>query len=201
MPRKIISNWSSLFFASVVLTFSHALVADDVIESINEGLEAYKEGALKDAVESLNYASQLIQQMKGENLQTFLPEPLEGWEAQQASSQSAGAGMFGGGITAERSYRKGNSRINVNIITDSPMIQGMMMMFSNPMFASSEGGKLKKIKRHKAMVKYDPNNQSGEIKIMAADRIMVNIDGSKVTEADLMEYAKAIDYKKLSNNF
>lgn len=195
------STWLVAALAAAALVSPINGSADDVIESINEGMEAYKEGAFKDAVESLNYASQLIQQMKGENLTTYLPEPLEGWSATEASSQSAGAAMLGGGITAERSYNKGNSQVNISIITDSPMMQGMMMMFSNPMFASSDGGKLKKIKRQKAVVKFNAANGSGEIQVMAADRIMVNINGSNVSEADLVAYAKAIDYKKLTSNF
>lgn len=201
MHKQQISKWFLSIFTAAALISPNYLMADDVMDSINEGIEAYKEGAYKDAVESLNYASQLIQQMKGENLTSYLPEPLEGWTAQTANSQTAGAAMFGGGITADRSYSKGNSQINISIITDSPMMQGMMMMFSNPMFASSDGGKLKKIKRQKAVVKYDANNKSGEIQIMAGDRIMVNVDGSNVSEADLMSYAKALDYKKLTNNF
>lgn len=53
--------------------------------------------------------------------------------------------MFGGGVTAEGSYVKDDSRVDVKIITDSLMMQGMVMMFSNPMIATSDGGKLQKI--------------------------------------------------------
>lgn len=196
-PKKWL--YSTLLAACIAIPVNS--MADDVLDSINEGLEAYKEGEYKDAVESLNYASQLIQQMKGENLQSFLPDALDGWKAKKASSQSAGAAMFGGGITAEREYAKGNSNISVSIITDSPMMQGMMMMFSNPMFASSDGGKLKKIKREKAMVKYDAGNKSGEIQVMVDDRILLNVTGNRVSEEDLMSYAKAVDFKKLKKNF
>lgn len=187
---------------AVILSMTTAsAMADDVEDSINEGMEAYKAGEFKDAVESLNYASQLIQQMKGQNLESLLPEPLDGWEAQTAKSNSSGASMFGGGVSAERTYRKGNSSIDVSIITDSPMIQGMMMMFSNPMFASSDGGKLKKIKREKALVKYKPADNSGEIQVMVDNRILLTVRGSEVSEDDLMAYAKAVDFKKLEDNF
>lgn len=178
-----------------------AVWADDVENSIKEGLESYKDGEFKDAVESLNYASQLIQQMKGQNLESLLPAPLAGWKAEDSKSASAGSAMFGGGVSAERTYLKGRSRVGITIITDSPMMQGMMMMFSNPMFATSDGGKLTKIKREKAIVKYNAADKSGEIQVVVDNRILVTIDGSDVSEDTLMDFAKAVDFKKLEDNF
>lgn len=183
----------------VLIAFSFPGYADDIEDSINEALQYYKSSEYKDAVESLNYASQLIQQKKGKGLESFLPEPLKGWSAQKASSQAAGAAMFGGGITVERKYTKDSSSISISIITDSPLMQGMMMMFSNPMFAASDGGKLERIGRQKAIVKFDPNSKQGEIKIVVANRYLVLIEGREISKEDMKEYAKAIDFKKLKS--
>lgn len=183
----------------VLVAFSTVVWADDITSSINEALQYYKNGEYTDAVESLNYASQLIQQKKGSGLEAFLPEPLSGWTAQAPTSQAAGAAMFGGGVTAERRYSKGSSSITLQIITDSPLMQGVMMMFSNPMFAASDGGKLEKIAGQKAIVKCDPVNKKGEIKIVVANRFFVLIEGNGITKEDLKGYAAAIDYKKLAS--
>lgn len=183
----------------VLMLFSFSGYADDIEDSIKEGLQYYKSGEYKDAVESLNYATQLIQQKKGKGLESFLPEPLKGWTAQKASSQAAGAAMFGGGVTAEREYSKGSSSISIKIITDSPIMQSMMMMFSNPMIATSDGGKLERIGRQKAIVKFDPDNKEGDIKIVVANRFLILIEGRETTMEDMKAYAKAIDYKKLKS--
>jgi len=183
----------------ILMAFSAAGYADDIEDSIKEALQYYENGEYKDAVESLNYASQLIQQKKATGLESFLPEPLSGWTAQKTSSQAAGASMFGGGITAERKYSKGSSSIAVKIITDSPLMQSMMMMFSNPMLATSDGGKLERIGRQKAIVKFNPNSKRGEIKIVVAKQFLVLIEGRGITKEDLKGYAKAIDYKKLQS--
>lgn len=182
----------------ILIAFSPLSYADDVKDSIKEALEYYDEGDYSGAVENLNYATQLIQQKKSENLTAFLPQPLDGWTAQEPTSQSVGAAMFGGGVTAERRYTKDDSNITVQIVTDSPMLQSMMMMFSNPMFASSDGGKMEKIKRQKAIVKYDPSTEQGEIQIIVAKRFLVTINGDNISKDDLKAYAKGIDYKKLS---
>jgi len=181
-----------------LMIFSQPLFADDVTDSIKEGLDAYNEGEYSDAVDSLNYASQLIQQKKSENLTTFLPEPLEGWTSKKPKSNAAGSSMFGGGITATRAYIKGKNNITIEIVADSPLLQSMMMMFSNPMYATSDGGKLEKIKRQKAIVKFDPDTARGDIKIVIANRFLVTVKGNRTTEEDLKAYAKAIDYKKIT---
>jgi hypothetical protein len=183
--------------AASLVVFSGTSHADDVEDSINEALEYYHDGEYKDAVESLNYATQLIQQKKGGVLETLLPEPLDGWSAQPPSSQAAGAAMFGGGVTAERTYSKNSSSVDIKIITDSPIMQSMMMMFSNPMFAASDGGKLERIGRQKAIVKFDATSKQGEINIVVDKRFLVTIEGSDVSAEELKAYAEAIDYKKL----
>ncbi len=188
---------AGLFF--ILMAFPVTGYADDIEDSIKEALRYYENGEYKDAVENLNYASQLIQQKKGKKLEAFLPGPLSGWTAQAPDSQAAGASMFGGGVTAERKYNKGSSSIVIKIITDSPLMQGMMMMFSNPMLATSDGGKLERIGRQKAIVKFNPNKNQGDINIVVANQFLVLIEGRGISKKDLKEYAKAIDYKKLQS--
>jgi hypothetical protein len=172
--------------------------ADDVTETIGEALKSYESGEFSTAVEDLNYALELIKQKKSEGLQNYLPEPLAGWTAKDATSQTAGAAMFGGGLSAERIYKKDKGRVTISIMADSPVLQGMMGLFTNPMFATSDGGKLERINRQKAIVKYDKEREKGDIKIVVAKRFMVTIEGTKVSREDLVAYAKGIDYKKMS---
>ncbi len=186
---------ATLLFVSVV---SSPVLADDVTDTINEALKQYGNGQLTDAVQSLDYASQLIRQKKGVELEAFLPEPISGWNAEDATSQSMGSAMFGGGITAERSYVKGDSRVNVKIITDSPMMQGMMMMFSNPMMATADGGKLERINGERAIVKYSDTNKDGNINIVIGGRFLITVEGTDVARQDLIAFAQGIDFKKLA---
>ncbi len=189
----------SMIAAMALVVFCFPVYADDIVDSINEGLEYYKDGAYSEAAGSLNYAVQLIQQKKGESLQSLLPEPLKGWAAEDADSQAMGAAMMGGGITASRHYTREDSSVDVQIMTDSPMLQAMMMMFSNPMIAASDGGKMEKINGQKAIVKYDQGEQRGEINVVVANRFLVTVEGYDVSAKDLKAYAGAIDYKKLAD--
>lgn len=186
-------------FSVVTFAFSTAAVADDVTDYINESLQYYKDGQYSDAVDSLNFAEQLIQQKKSAGLEAFLPEPLKGWNATIATSQAASSAMLGGGITAEREYSKGDSSIQIQIMADSPMLQGVLMMMSNPMFATSDGGKMERIGKQKAIVKFNPNTKEGDIQIVVANRFLVSIEGQGITNKVLKDYAKAINYDKMSN--
>lgn len=182
----------------LVPPISNPVLADEVTDSINEGLKHYQSGEFADAVQSLDYASQLIRQKKGGQLEAFLPEPPPGWQAEAAKSQAMGSAMFGGGVTAERTYVKGDSRVEVKIITDSPMMQGLLVLFSNPMMATADGGKLEKINGEKAIVKYRIDSKDGDINIVIANRFLVTVEGNDVTREDLTAFAQGIDFKKLA---
>ena len=140
----------------------------------------------------------MIRQKRGEDLKVFLPDPLSGWKAKEATSSAVGAGMLGGGISVERLYQKGSSSVTTQIVTDSPLLQSTMMMFSNPMFATAGGGKMTKIGGEKAIVNYQSENQGGEVTIMVAGRFLVSVTGKKVSREDLTSYAGKINYKKLA---
>lgn len=186
---------SALLLSLMILAGS--AYANDIEDSIKEALVFYEEGALKDAVESLNYASQLIRQEKGKQLTELMPEAPDGWTVKNIEAKSVGAAMFGGGITIDGAYTKDKANVSVQLITDSPIMQSMGMLFSNPMMATSDGGKLERIGREKALIKYNKQKQRGEIRMIIADVYLIMINGRNVTEDELKMFAKAFDVKKM----
>ncbi|MGH8018989.1 MAG: hypothetical protein ACREIA_11975 [Opitutaceae bacterium] len=181
-----------------LLSGNVALQADDVTDTIEEAVKAYNEGDFVVASQSLETATQLIKQKRAEGLTKFLPQAPSGWEAMDATSQAASASFFGGGVTAEREYTKGGSSVTIKILTDSPMMQGVMMMMGNPMFANADGGKLIRLKGQRAIVKYAADDKSGSVNVVVGGAILVEIDGNECTEDDLMAFANAIDYPGLA---
>ena len=186
-----------ILFMSALFIIPGAVFADEITDSIEEAKEYYKEGDYVEAANSLDYASQLIRQKRSGNLESLLPEPLAGWSAEDVKSKAAGPGYLGGMISAKRKYKKNKSSVTIEIITDSPALQSMVMLFSNPAYAAADGGKLTKIKRQKAIIKYHPSKKNGEINIVVAKQYLVSVKGRNVNENDLVDYASAIDYKTL----
>jgi len=180
------------------LLSSGPLCADEVTDSISQGLEQYKKGSYAEAMGSLNYASQKIGQIKADTLKVLIPQPLSGWTADEVVSQAAGTAMFGGGLSAEGRYHKGDqTNVTVKIVTDSPLLQSMMMLISNPMFASSSGGRLEKINNQTAIVKYETQAKQGDINVVIAGKVLVTVEGNGVSQDELMAYAKAVGYEKI----
>jgi hypothetical protein len=176
---------------------SAPLRADDVTDSVDEAMKAYKDGDYAMAASSLDAAAQLIRQKRAESFARFLPDAPSGWTAEDATTGAAGAAMFGGGITAERRYTKGDASVSVKMVTDSPMMSAVMMMMNNPMFLSSgENGKLERIKGQKALVKHD--GEEGEINIAVAGTLLVTIEGDGVSAAEMKAFAEAVDYAKVA---
>ena len=185
-------------FVFALMTFSINAFADEIMLSIDEAAKYYKDGRYSAALESLDYASQLMRQKRADTLETFLPEALPGWKGQDVSSESVGPAMLGGMFSAQRTYLKDTSRITVSI-TDSPAFQSIMKMFSTLMLSATGSGRLKRIKGQKANIRYDADRREGEITVMVADQCMVTVKGKNVSKDELLSYASVVDYDKLKN--
>ncbi len=189
-----------VIFATFILTTSFITsgYADEVTNLIKDALKQYKNGDYVEATNNLDYASQLIRQKKQDQLQSFLPKPLDGWTSEDESPQAVGTAMLIGGATAKRNYYKGSSIITIGIIADSPFLQSIMTLFNIPLIATASGGKLEIVKGQKAIVTYKPIDQQGEIKIIVAGRILITLNGTNVSKQDIIAYANEINYKKIA---
>ncbi len=193
-----IRNTAGIFLCLYLLMPSFVLAEeqDPVIQTIEKALQEYKDQNFSNAATDLDYASQLIRQKKGEALTAFLPEALEGWTAREGTSQATTSSLFGGGLTAERTYTKDDAKINITILTDSPLLQPMIMIFSNPIFAAS-AGQFELINGHKGIIKYQ--NTGGDINIVVNNRFLVTVKGTRVSREDLIAYAKNINLKGIAD--
>ena len=142
----------------------------------------------------------MVLQKKSEQMRALLPEAPPGWETEKTKSQAVGAEMLGGGITISRTYSKGEATVHLEVIADSPMMRSVLMMTSNSVFASAGGGKLEKVKGNRAIVKYDGDDQKGDIYVVVDSRFVVTIKGRHVQREDLELFASIMDYDRLLKN-
>ena len=80
--------------------------------------------------------------------------------------------------------------VTISILTDSPMMQAFMMMFSNPAIISAQGGTLQMIAGQRALVKQDG------VTIVLQNTYLIQVEGSASKE-DYIAYAGAIDFAGL----
>lgn len=168
----------------------------EIEQAISEGTQAYQEGQLSQAASQFDYVATLIRQQQAEALGSLFPEPLPGWKAKKVASQGVSATFFGGGINASRNYHKGSASLEISITKDSPLLQAMAVLFSNANMASMAGYKVKRINGHTTMFKQDDN--SLELHMLIASNILIQLNGSGLSETDLYAYAEALDIDAIS---
>lgn len=171
-----------------------------MLSTIREATRQYEAGDYTGAASNLDYAAQLVRQQKSERMKALLPEPLDGWEGKEANAQALGAAILGGGVTVSREYKRGSSSISVEIVSDSPVLQSVLMMVNNPMFAGAGGGKLEALKGQRAILKFDSGKKSGELYVVVDSRFVITIKGRQISREDLVAYGEAIDYATLEKH-
>ena len=192
--HKISIYITVLLLASVSPALSQTS-EDPILQSLEAAAQHYREGGFTAALTDLTHASLMIHQKKGESLERLLPQPLNGWAVQQNRTPAAGSTDFEGTTTIEQRYIKNESSIMIRFSMDSPMMQSMLMMFSNPVFASS-AGTLELIKGQKAII--DFQETSGNINLVIGSNILITIEGKNITRTDLLAAASMIDMDALT---
>ena len=137
---------SGIVGAVLLTALALPAVADEIEDTITAALEAYRAGDVATAKGELDYVSQLLAQQQAASLGNILPAPFDGWTQEMTVNEAAaGMAMFGGGLSAGADYRKDGDNVEIQVMADSPMITAMMAMFTNPAFAASSGGQLKRV--------------------------------------------------------
>lgn len=191
----------TVFLCATLIVLPGAAMADEVADMITRGLKLYEDGKLSESMEELNFALAQMRQKKADSLTEIFPDAPSGWKAEKAVSESAGSGLMGGGISASRSYKQdgGKGKAKVEIMTDSPLIQSMAMLLSNPMFLQGgKNGKLIRLKGQKAILK-DNGNQQADIQMLIDNKILVKAEARRIDNAGeiVQELAKKLDLDKL----
>ncbi|MBK0397612.1 hypothetical protein H0I76_00280 [Limibaculum sp. M0105] len=166
--------------------------ADEIEDTLNAALEAYKAGDVDTAKEETDYAATLLAQQKAAGLEAFLPEPLEGWTRAEASSNAGAAGMFGGGLMASADYSNGTQSVSVQLMAENQLVAAMGGMLTNPAMMA-QMGKVERINRQMVVVTND-----GEVQSLVDNRVLVQISGSAPAETKL-DFFRAIDLKGLKD--
>jgi hypothetical protein len=164
--------------------------ADDVIDQINEALQAYQNHDTQTAITALDAASNLLRQSRADGLKRLLPQPPPGWTADAAESTAVSVAMLGGGITASRAYHNGVQRVEVQLVADSPMLQSLAALISSPLGAI---GGMKTVVIGGRRMSYTENDRT--YMALVADKMIVKIQGNADTpDPTLRSFIAAIDF-------
>lgn len=190
---------------SLMLGFPSLPYADETIDQIDAAKQAYQAGQLRQAVQELQFALSQIQEKLDQEYTKLMPGPLEGWSAEVPQAQTAAIAMMGGGTQVSRRYSRGDrgESVELRILADSPLLQVMSMMLSNPMMMRSEPGtKPYRLGKHRGLIKNQTGSMEWEINLMVSGRILVQAvgQGMQVSQA-LEDYLKTLDLEAVERAF
>ena len=199
-------NISTPLIAAMAMTLSFAAPAgaDDITDQLDTARTEYDSGNLRKAVQTLQFAVAGIQEKINLDLLKLLPEPLDGWRADEPQAQSAGmAAMITGTNLTRRYFRDDGAEVEISIMADSPLMPMMTMMLSNPMMMQTNPDM--RIYNHngqRGMIQHEKDSDRWEISLLVANKILVQVNGSGLKDKESVEsYLKAIDMDTMTKAF
>ena len=173
-----------------MLACAPAARADDIADQIEKARADWAKHDGQGTLAALDAAGALLRQQRADALKAVLPGAPPGWTGDPAETSTVSAAMLGGGTTASRTYHEGDKQVDVEIMTDSPMLQGMAALINSPLAASAGvqtvvvGGR---------NLSYTPSDNN--FMALVGDKIIVKVEGNKQTpEPTLRSFVATIDF-------
>jgi hypothetical protein len=171
--------------------------ADDIEEQIQRGVKAYQDGQHREAIQELQFAISQLQELLNKEYLTLLPAPPAGWEAEDSEAQTMPAAILGGGTSISRSYRRGEERMEITMMADSPLLASLSMMLSNPAMLAA-GGNVRPYRYESYRGIIEKQDNGAEISLLVANRVLVKLSGDNIEgEKTLEGFLKAMDFRKI----
>ncbi len=185
-----------ILFLAVSVSLSLAQTAD-IPSQIDRAKALYSQGKYSEAVTELNVAISQIQSLQMDNYKTVFPAALAGWQAEEFEGNTAGMAFMGGGISVSRDYKMGEeTSVSIEMVSDSPMLSSLMMMFSNPMFLGDK--KIVPVGSERAIEEWNETDKTGNLQIVVDNRVIFTVNGNNITGKDVLySYASKINFAKL----
>jgi hypothetical protein len=182
MPRGLSA------IAALLLAGGGSVSADEIIEQIDVGRRNYVEGDYAAAITEFEFALNAVRSKLSALFMATMPEPPILWAAEQAALTS-GSVLFGGGMIITREYRerKGEGRVKAELVVDSPMVQAVSAMLSNPIMVANEP-RIERIRlgRMSALLNWNPDDRSGDISLSIGGRVLAKVEGSDLSDKNVL---------------
>lgn len=174
--------------AALLLIGGGSASADEIIDQIDVGKQNYVEGDYAAAITEFEFALNAVRSKLSTLFMATMPEPPIFWAAEQAAL-SGGTALYGGGMIITREYReqKGAGKVKAELVVDSPMVQAVSAVLSNPIMVANEP-QIERIRLGKmsAMLTWNPDDSSGDISLSLGGRVLAKVEGSDLSDKDVL---------------
>ena len=180
---------AAAFAACLVLSGWAPARADDVTDSFDRARKAYEAGQIAKTREEIGLAGTLLAQKRVAQLAALLPAAPRGWTAKDVSNEAGGAmAMAIVGISAERVYERGDQRLTLSVIADSPIVAGLATMLRSGLMGMAGNNRVVRIQDETAL--YDESD--GSLTMVVDGRILLKGEGDGLKLDDLKPFLEAV---------
>ncbi len=187
---------SIMIFLLLLISFGTTAHADGVTDIIDKAVKLYNGESFSQAITELNFAIGQIHKKLIDLYKTTFPEAQAGFEKGEYESQAAGMAMLGGGISVARKDKNASGGyVETSLLSNSPMLSSVMMMFSNPMFLGEK--EVVMINDERAIKDCNEANKTCEYQVVVENQVLLTFKGQDVPFATVQAYTEAYGYAKL----
>jgi hypothetical protein len=155
-------------------------------EALRESLKQYKAGNMAAANAALDQAKGILEKNKTAQIGQALPDPPNGWVADEMKTEDVGP-FLGGGKVVRKLYKNssGQQQVQLEVFYGSSLIRLMRGMLANEGIAKAQGYSIKRAGGEKVLVKrIDAKNH--EVNLPMDDEILIRLTGREGAEEELM---------------
>jgi hypothetical protein len=140
-----------IFLLIAFAGISGAASAQEFTKQATTARTAYTAGKLDDSRFAMQQMLQELDMMTGKEIVKLLPQKMEDKAAVATNDNVSGASGWAG-VVVHREYGTGDKNIDLEIITNSPLIGSLNAMLSLPFVANNADQKVVRIEGYKALV-------------------------------------------------
>lgn len=166
--------------AAFILATAPALAADDVAARLDAAKASFAKGDVARAARDTEAALKQMHDRLGKMFAEVLPPMSATWRAEQVETESLGE--IGGGVSVSRAYTRDDASLNATLLLDSPEAAAVAAQIA----AASSQPNVKKIKAagEDALLRFDSSTNTGEVTMVVAGRVVLEIQGDNIANAD-----------------
>lgn len=163
-----------------------AATGTEFTAAIEKARSAFARDERGATVAALRQAILLVQQRQRAAVLASLPTPA-GFTHEDVAPANAADDPFAVeiaalGLDVERRYRgESDARFDIEVSTDSPLVQAFARLLEDPAKVVGSGGRIVKYGAHSALVKFKDGH--GEVTVVLRDRHVVKVTADAMTEA------------------
>jgi hypothetical protein len=158
----------------------------EAVELAKKAADASEFGS---AISALQAAIRDLQKKQRVAILAALPKPA-GWEiedeAPAAGNELVEASVAMVGMSVQRHYSKGDQRLDVEIMANSPFMQMLTMLVGNPALIKADGGEIVEYGAHKAILK-KLGDDSSELQILMHDKHVIKVTSHGLSADDMFK--------------